>query len=179
MSIQPWGAGGQRSTHHFTEQNNNKNTPLPRSIPETQHPLIQSLHRTPSLQYATTHTHKPSSPPTLHNYPQLHSSIDTTPTHRFTHHNHHLHYTINHGTNPHIACLTHKHKHCQTGSHKTHNPYINPQTQDPIGLWLLTKHQSHIQVHPNKQNPYPSPMAKDNNPSPKPNPWPMHGFTKV
>ena len=137
----------QRSTHHFTEQNNNTNTPLPWSIPETQHPLIQSLHRTPSLQYATTHTHTPSSPPTLHNYPQLHSSIDTTPTHRFTHHNHHLHYTINHGTNPHIACLTHKHKHCQTQTLPngfTQNPQPIHKSTNPRPHWSLTSHKTPI-----------------------------------
>ena len=56
--------------------------------------------------------------------------------------------------------------------HKSTNPR-------PHWSWLFTKHQSHIQVHPNKPNPYPSPTAKDNNPSPKPNPWPIHGFTKI
>ena len=54
--------------------------------------------------------------------------------------------------------------------HKSTNPR-------PHWSWLFTKHQSHIQVHPNKPNPYPSPTAKDNNPSPKPNPKPKHRFT--
>ena len=54
--------------------------------------------------------------------------------------------------------------------HKSTNPR-------PHWSWLFTKHQSHIQVHPNKPNSYPSPTAKDNNPSPKPNPKPKHRFT--
>jgi hypothetical protein len=40
-------------------------------------------------------------------------------------------------TSPHTACLTLDKSNihtAKTGSHKTHNPYTNPQTQDLIGL---------------------------------------------